>query len=1235
MEQKRLKKWTDDQQRAINATGDTLVSASAGSGKTSVMVEHILRLVKEGVPLSRILVLVFNNSTAAELKEKIQSKLFEKIAQSCIEEQKKFRNALDEIPYSNISTIDSFCINLSKENFEVLNISPSVMVADETELKAFNLEAEHELNEYFQNDELFDRLTAMVGKRDSEGIFSTLKKLYALYSIQPDSEELLNRLCAPFTSLENSIFEKIILENQFYKTKKYLEAALNITLLLRQDKQFDNAEIFNNFVVFYREILESKSLKELCSLYSSFQSKGSRSKKQVTDIELYERTESILAKLKKLLKDDKDNFESFEKLSLAHEQNAVLFQKLAEVLRQYDLILDGIKREREKFDFNDFERFALELLLKNNSVLKFSHVFLDEYQDVNPLQESIISCLNKNAQIFLVGDTKQSIYGFRLADPEIFLRRQKEYGIEKSIRLNQNFRSHNDILEFVNSVFNVIMTTESCGVDYKGTAKFEIEETKNNDADYCSNDSNNASDHGNFENEKKSSINAAKIVSGIIENKDCSEIAADVLTAIDKDISADEKSLTNDLQGFSQIDERIGIDNDTALNSNYKDNNDNKGNRDGQNEEANSDNNKEFNRVEIHLFEKKEKEKSGAKRSIYKLIDHSFENNLTDSSVAEGMFIAEKIKQIIGKEHYPESGRKYNYGDFAILFRKKNDEGISSIIKTLADCGIPVDNSSLTKSESAEREIITFLRVIDNPTDEVSLAGFLLSYFGGFDENELSKIRIVFPEGSFYNAVKSYAKLDDEIACRLKEKFNLIEKYYLKSTVKNASELIESIFFDSQYYAYIMSKGTRHFQEIMSLVSSLRGKDYAQSLHSFLSAYDYLAGMDRDRVSLKSSNRVTLNTIHKSKGLEFPIVFLIGINKKFSTKSYSDNLILDSGGVAGLMFFDEETRTKHLSPSYIATKIAIKKRETQEEMRLFYVALTRAKYRLFLTGAYEEPSANFLDESKSFLDYLYEAKECGGLDSRLFNFHKSELEGMAKPIRLAPHFSKPDELYLNEIKKQIAFVYPYQAATVTAQKFSVTALNEQKQNENELIHYFDEAAVDNGNLADTENARLRGIAYHKVMERIDFELDGFDEITAFINELVSDEILTEEEAQMISVSEIDRCLKSELIKFAKENIFEREKPFMMYAPLNEVSFKEEHKSICDKVLIQGVIDIVIFGRDGIVIADFKDTSKSDEEIAKSYKWQLYLYKMAVEEAFRAKVAKCAIYSFKSGRTIYI
>ncbi|MEG1663067.1 MAG: 3'-5' exonuclease, partial [Clostridia bacterium] len=385
------------------------------------------------------------------------------------------------------------------------------------------------------------------------------------------------------------------------------------------------------------------------------------------------------------------------------------------------------------------------------------------------------------------------------------------------------------------------------------------------------------------------------------------------------------------------------------------------------------------------------------------------------------------------------------------------------------------------------------------------------------------------------------------------------------------------------------------------------------------------AEVEAKEASVKyGGNRVKISTFHGFKGLEMPIVFVADIASPYNNKSATDDVLADGNGFIGISAYDLDKKTKSKTLSLLATKRKIKERESKEEMRLFYVALTRAKQYMYVTASLssENRMRSFasipkIDLPSCNLDFVSNAVLAGSLDVCTFNHLGSDSASQnTTAISNIPLLSVGGNQHLQQvIAESQKFVYPFAEATSLARKYSVSALD---RVENETARIFEEAA----NL---------GTLYHRVMEHIDFNAESLEAVSLELDNMVASGILSEAERGLIVADDIVKCLSSSIMQLAKKSVCQREQEFMMYIPANETG---GNFNSSDKVLVQGVVDLIIDGEE-CVIVDFKNSYLRDSDMLEKYKKQLNLYKRAVESAFTGKKFKIALYSFKTGQVLWL
>ena len=1088
--------FTDEQKKAINTDGKVLVSASAGSGKTTTMVEKILRSIEGEVPLGKMLILVYNEAAAQELRDKLQSALFDAACTASGGQRAIFRDALDALAAAHIGTIHSFCFSLIKSNFEKLGVSPACEVLSEGEAKRYEAQAMDDVfaERHAARDEIFGQLAdVLIRSRREDELRKVVEKVRAVIAIQPDRKEFADKLRTSFDNALGGEYAQKMLAF-FRRDSARVRAGLELASSLFSDAGY------------LRWSVKCDRLAAMCREAESADFEGvSGIASRIDDVAGLECEKSISSKRMdpcdkdfgkdavkqaiKLFSEWRDLFGDTWKVRTMHAQNTLYARKLVDLAEMTEEAAAVMKRADGVMSYEDLEFYAAELVRSGEFAGSFERVFVDEYQDVNPVQDFIIRGVSGD-NVFMVGDVKQSIYGFRLSDPEIFLGRKRRYeetGEGTALEFNANFRSVNAVLDFVNCVFDEVMTEASSGVDYAKEGHFVIGK--------------------------------------------------------DKQDASGEK-----LEGCA----------------------------------------------EVHVF-------PYAGTSSAPGID------------AEADFIRDKIYELCGRAK-KEDGTPIGYGDCTILVRGRN----ASVKKLAAYIGefLPLDTSIFAEQSSrAEEELIGFLTVLDNPRQDIPLAGFMLSYFGGFDEDELARIAALRGEGDLYDAVLAAAKKKDALGKKTAALLDMLSAYRLKASFKSVPELLQGIVSDFDYAAFVAGMGEGSADDVLSFVSASAGGDANAGISRFLASYAEKT-KEAKRARPQGGDKVRIATFHSFKGLESPVVFVCCPGGGRDGRAEGD-VIVENKGSMGLRHFDFEGRKKDDTLSLAVTERIRAERERLEEMRLYYVALTRAKQYLYITAVLSRtPAARFghypaLSEPALLSDLLSELKRKGKIGVVMHDERELAWKPSA-PEKLTPP-RKADARNVKMVKKAAAFVYPHKEASELAMKYSVSALD---------------GGADDLALSVFADRADEGIAYHKVMEHIEFAAEGREGAERELDAMLAAGLITPAEREQVDAEAVARCLASPVMRLARESTCYRERSFLMYVPADEVGQGTSR----DKVLVQGVIDLFIDGKERVIV-DFKNSALRSDEALRKYKKQLQLYKKAVESSFSGKVDRILLYSFKTGKTL--
>ena len=1120
-------KWTDDQKNALNCEGNVILSASAGSGKTTVMLQRFVGRLNVA-DVKDMVVITFNNSVAVELKHKITQKLYELIKEETDSEKRDaLRRQIDNLPDAVISTIHGFCHSLLKTDFEQVGLDPSFTVVDEKQADDLRAKALRKVFDryYDSGDDAFLQLSEIFAKPSDEGGLSDVILKIAQYALnRPQPEEFLEQAKAkcrvPF---ENSEAVRYITDYFAKRFKALGDLADSRRFVFGRSLPDSFQSVLSHISATGKRAAKARNTDDIFRIVSEENRPAVRLYAKEADKGACEFVKELRDSFNKAVKEAEKYIPDPDALRADYGRNAEVAEKLAEVTSAYLKEYSERKKQLNSLDFNDLEHFALRLLSDKKRAKeiseRFSYIFIDEYQDVNYTQEAILSAVISSDNAFMVGDVKQSIYGFRLTEPEIFINRFNRYRSENSghaLPLNDNFRSAPEILDFVNKIFCEIMTKDTCDVDYKNDAAFILR--------------------------NKDGLSAGKAAVYVISEPD----------------------------------------------------------------------------------EKKEVREA---EPLYSVKNDDFSSE--ESEDACGAFIADLIEETVkGKEGF-------RYGDIALLYRSSGEK-VKRIIRTLGGRGIPVSGAAFAdeKNDREINEINNLIKVIDNPAQDIPLAGFLTGFFGGLTAREAADIRMYAggEKTDFYTACLKTAQSGTLLGEKVGRILKNLDDWRIKAGYTDVFDFINGLIAKTGYDAYILKghNGMAALNALNAYLAMIRGKDFASTPRKFARYAESLSDKDFPVPELAGENAVKAVTVHKSKGLEYPVVIYVADDRFNFRNSYSDVVIHGDIGI-GVRNYFPDTRKVADSVQYLAAALYEKEKTVKEEMRLLYVALTRAQRRLAVVckarGAGSAAPENWALPSllaKSCADFMYDAYfNCPSLRDS-FAFLTYGGRKAVKPVRginvFATDINREDEL-VNKINNIYNYEYPYYNATRTEQKFTVTALNDADLS----AERFASAVNISG-----DDPRAEGIAYHTVMENIDLGLTDEKQVADAVKNMTDAGLLSRKEAEAVDAAKIFRCISCDLMQYAARNRRFTELPFMLNLPANELF----DTSVTDKILIQGTIDLLIMGEKNIIV-DFKNSSKTGKDLINSYKKQLYYYKMAVETSFGVKIDDLVIYSFKDGNIYYL
>ena len=1199
--------WTDEQTQAINEkNSNILVAAAAGSGKTAVLVERIIRkVVDEGTDINKLLVVTFTNAAASEMRERVLDAIYKKLDGNPNDE--KLLRQITLLNKASICTIDSFCLEVVRNNFyELENIAPNFRIADTTEIGLLKQEVIEDIFEkkYENEDEDFSKLIhTYTSYRDDTPLKDLILKIYNYIQSNPFPEKWLNEKVEMFNignNLEDDFsttqWGKVLLkemDDELVDGISFLKSAAKI-LEINPDLEKFSQTIRNDI--------------DMLNVLKNNLNSWDKAYEINTNLKFVtwprNKVDSLEKDEAKSIRDSvKENLKVLDNILVCDSRtaNQDIFDMYSILVKLKDIILEFgeefSKRKREKniVDFQDVEHFALKILIKekDGEIIpsdiakkyqeKYQEIAIDEYQDSNLVQEYILNSVSKGNNIFMVGDVKQSIYKFRQAMPELFISKYKSYKTKANktndddlkIQLFKNFRSRENVLYFTNLIFQDIMS------DTLGDIEYNEDEYLNLGADYP---------------EEKQNLNT--------------EI--DVIDLSDEDVELNIENVNEE-----KLEEEDRIEN-----------------------------------VEL-----------------------------------EARFVANKIKELVESkfqvwDRKEETYRDIKYRDIVILLRSTSSPA-PVYEEELLNLEIPVfSDSSQEYLDSIEiQTIMSLLKIIDNPMQDIPLVCVLRSYIGKFTDNELVKIRLTDSYDNFYTCMqKAIIDVDGDLKEKIQNFFDNLDKWRKEKEYLALDELIWKIYSDTRYYNYVglMPNGDLRQANLKMLFQ--KAKDYESSnfkgLYNFINFIDKLKISSGDMGSAKligeNDDVVRIMSIHKSKGLEFPVVFLSSTGKQFNLNDLKEDVLLHQEMGIGAKYIDYDKQVKYDTLSKLAIKNKILLETLSEEMRILYVALTRAKEKLFIIGVTRDfkkdlekidsnieryPKENgkinpiLVKKCKKYLDwillvYQYEKNLCSD-KVELNTYKKKTLLNTLKKIdneevdvlkELESKEANKEEL--NKISNILNYEYPNILDTTIPTKTAVTTLKQLESKEKILVEK--EISLPKPKfLKDGEEEKItsamKGTLMHLCLQKLDVKVEyDIGKINDLIEELEVKKIITTKEKEAINQNKILEFTKSNIwkeLKTAKE--IEKEKPFYINVPAKEI-YKENTE---ENILVQGIIDLYYIDKDNnINLVDYKTDyieNGNEIELINKYKEQLYLYKKALEQVYKKEVKNTYIYSVYLNKIIKI
>jgi len=1244
--------WTDDQWKAIMARNkDILVAAAAGSGKTAVLVERIIQKIlslEDPIDVDELLVVTFTNASAAEMRHRIGEALEKAIDQDPA--SRHLRKQISLLNKASISTLHSFCMEVIRKYYYLIDIDPGFRIADETEAQLIRDEVMEELfeEEYGKKDHaaFFHLVDSFTNDRSDAALMDIVRSIYDFARSNPQPEQYLQSVISMYDvpegiNVESLAFTQALLfdiELQLVAAKEMIKRGLELTKLPngpapRAENFLDDLQVIDTLLLAQKD--------SWATLYQAMQTWSFSRAKQVKgdhfDKELTEKAQKLREKAKKKIQDIKEELFSRKPESFIRDMDEMrpLVETLVYLVKEFSIRFEKVKKEKGLVDYADLEHNCLGILTKGVSAegeflpseaaldfrRHFKEVYCDEYQDTNMVQETILKLVTKddetNGNLFMVGDVKQSIYRFRLAEPNLFLSKYNRFNVDGMgtglrIDLARNFRSRKEILDATNYLFKQIMGVKVGEIEYDEAAELR------NGAPYP------------------------------VDNSYPVEILL-----IDQNADSTETPIDNESE----------TETDTV----------------------------EFDTADL------------------------------EQSKLEARVIAEKIKELVstGALVYNtknKSQRPLMYRDVVILLRSMT--WAPQIIEEFKQQGIPIyANLSTGYFEATEVSIMmSLLRVIDNPFQDIPLASVLRSPIVGLNEEELSKIRLHRKRGSFWEAVSAFclsksAENTEPFYEQVRSFFDLLKNWRSLARQGSLSELIWQLYRDTQFYDFVggLPGGKQRQANLRALYDRARGYEQTsfRGLFRFLRFIERMMDRGDDlgaaRALGEQEDVVRIMTIHSSKGLEFPVVFIAGMARNFNMMDIKKPYMLDKEYGFAAKYVNAEKRISYPSLPQIAFKRKKKMEMLAEEMRVLYVAMTRAKEKLYVTATLKD-ARKTIDQWNgvstnmewllkdyeraavmSYIDWIGPAlirhQDCGELrvtgetnplipaeithhpsSWKITLISAEEIKNKDSAVEVEEdHFldkvqileKVPEESsFAEEIKARLSWEYSFPDATVHRSKQSVSEIKRfaemtDEQSGSDLVRRFKKSILKRPKFMQEKQLTPaeRGTAMHMVMQHVDLTKPvSEDAIREQLNRMVDNELLTPEQAAVIDSQLIVQFFSTNLgQRYFHAKAIHREIPFTLSLPASEVypNWKEEDEF----VFVQGIIDCILEDDEGLVLIDYKSdgiTNRYKEGFLQAkpileerYRLQINLYTKAIEHIWKRTITERYLFFFDGAHILKV
>lgn len=1237
-------KWTPEQQSAIDVRDrNILVSAAAGSGKTAVLVQRIIERISDPhkpVDIDRLLIVTFTNAAALEMKERIGDGIAKKLEED--PGNLHLQKQLNLLQRASISTIHSFCLKVIRNYFHQIDLDPAFRIGNEAELNLIKGEVlEEVLEELFDSGredflELVESYTTPKSTKQLEEMILQVHT-FSQSTIWPDRwlNKEVEDLAKAYGSIEQTKWAPIVRESIMTQLDGAITIAENAISLCRvsngpgnyEPALQDDLDQLTNL----RELGQSQDLLSLIQSICAIKYQRLCGKKYECDPDLKQEVKDLRDKgIKKIMGDIKKDFElppEGQVLEDIHHTSRVM-KMLVEVVRLFSQRFQEAKAIKSIVDYSDQEHYCLDILLDPAStddhiipsiVAKelqdfYQEIYIDEYQDSNNVQETMLKVISRDdSNRFMVGDIKQSVYRFRLANPSLFIEKQEAYKKEQEdenirIDLVKNFRSRGNVLDGINFIFDQIMSKKVGEVDYDENA-----------------------------------------------------------------------ALYTGATYPEPIDEAIEVGGP----------------------------------IELHMIEEGEEE----------------EGQDLNRREAETILVADMIKKILDGEKSPthvydrkaDQYRPIQPRDIVILLRATKDVA-QTYVDALLDLGIGAFADVATGYfETIEiQTILALLGIIDNPIQDIPLLAVLRSPIVGLSLDELGIIRKAEKYGSYYEALQSYIgqtqvleDKTDPLLQKLKVFMAQLNKYRTWAIDYPMDELISKLFIDTGYYQYVGMLATGLQKQANLRILKKHAAEFEAS--SFTGLFNFMNYIERVKKTSgdfaeaktvgENENLVRIMSIHKSKGLEFPVVFLCRADKGFNTQDLKNPVLLHQDLGLGAKYIDVAERIIYNTFPRTAIAQQMKIENISEEMRVLYVALTRAKEKLIITGSVKKAEDTVKSWSKNlrqdrqekaigtyasmnvkgYLDWIGMAfmshpdaiqvrqmtrgKEEGYQiqdepSKWTFNvWTKAAIGELSGPkedqedlaIRKDQLFNwdtdKAYSDYKAQIEARLSWEYKFKEATKLPVKMSVSEIKQRwaaHDEASEVLSYGHHGQPPASRPSFMEEKQQisptdKGTMIHNVLQHLDLgNCQDVQSVSDQIEQMIAKGKVASTVSQVIHLGRLVDFAKSPIVARMKrsEQIY-KEQQFVFLVNAKELVASFKDAAYEEEIMVQGVIDCFFEEDDGYVLIDYKtdyvpggsNRQAAIKQIKDNYQKQIDIYTKAIEDITNKKVKETYLYLYSANEWV--